>query len=64
MNDDLRIPDAIDMKRLQAMRIVAKMKEKADRRGAGFIGGFITPTGEKFMMTNIDDDIIKFLTDS
>jgi len=64
MNNDLRIPDSIDMQRLQAMQLVAKMKEKADRMGVPFIGGFITPTGEKFTMTNIDDDDInKYLPD-
>lgn len=64
MNNDLRIPDSIDIQRLEAMRLVARMKEKADRMGVPFIGGFITPTGEKFTMTNIEDDISKFLPDS
>ena len=64
MSDNLRIPDSIDMQRLKAMQMVAKMKEKADARGVGFIGGFISPTGEKFVMTNIEDDISKFLPDS
>jgi hypothetical protein len=63
MNEDIRIPDAIDIQRLQAMQAVAKMKEKADSMGIGFIGGFITPTGEKFTMTNLKDDITKFLPD-
>ena len=62
MNNDLRVPDSIDAQRLQAMQMVAKMKEKADRMGIGFVGGFITPTGEKFTMTNIEDlDITKYL---
>jgi hypothetical protein len=64
MNNDLRIPDSIDIQRLEAMRLVARMKEKTDRMGAPFIGGFITPTGETFTMTNIEDDISKFLPDS
>lgn len=56
MSDQLRIPDSIDSQRLQAMQIVAKMKESADRQGLPFIGGFVTPDGEKFVMTNIDED--------
>jgi hypothetical protein len=51
-----RIPDSVDMQRLQAMQLVAKMKESAERHGSGFIGGFIAPNGEKFVMTNMDDD--------
>jgi hypothetical protein len=53
-----RIPDAIDKQRLQAMQLVAKMKESADKYGVGFVGGFVGPDGEKFMMTNLcpEDD--------
>ena len=51
-----RIPDAIDTQRLEAMQLVAKMKESADKHGIGFIGGFIAPNGEKFVMTNMDDN--------
>jgi rRNA maturation endonuclease Nob1 len=43
------------MERLQAMQLVAKMKESAERHGIGFIGGFIAPNGEKFVMTNMKD---------
>jgi len=50
-----RIPDSLDMERLQAMQLVAKMKESADKQGIGFIGGFIAPDGDKFIMTNMDD---------
>ena len=50
-----RIPDSLDMQRLQAMQLVAKMKESADKYGIGFIGGFISPDGDKFIMTNFDD---------
>jgi len=50
-----RIPDSIDLQRLSAMQFVAKMKESADKYGIGFVGGFITPDGEKFVMTNMDD---------
>ena len=56
MSDDLRIPDALDLERLEAMQIVAKMKETADRLGIGFVGGFVSRTGEKFVMSNLDDD--------
>ena len=51
-----RIPDAIDRQRLQAMQLVAKMKESADKYGVGFVGGFVSPDGQKFMMTNMNED--------
>lgn len=50
-----RIPDSVDLQRLQAMQFVARMKEAADRNGNGFVGGFISPDGQKFMMTNMDE---------
>jgi hypothetical protein len=50
-----RIPDVIDRQRLQAMSIVAKMKESADRHGIGFVGGFVDADGNKFVMTNMSD---------
>jgi hypothetical protein len=56
MSDSIRIPDSIDLQRLQAMQLVAKMKESADKHGVGFIGGFIAPDGEKFIMSNMDDE--------
>ena len=56
MSDSLRIPDSVDLQRLQAMQLVAKMKESADKHGVGFIGGFISPDGQKFIMTNMDDE--------
>ena len=56
MSDSLRIPDSIDLQRLQAMQLVAKMKESADKQGIGFIGGFVAPDGQKFIMTNLDDE--------
>lgn len=49
-----RIPDSMDMQRLQAMQLVARMKESAEKHGLGFIGGFVSPDGEKFVMTNMD----------
>ncbi len=56
MSDKIRIPDSIDIQRLQAMQLVAKMKESADKHGVGFIGGFVSPDGQKFIMTNMDDE--------
>jgi hypothetical protein len=56
MSDSIRIPDSVDLQRLQAMQLVAKMKESADKHGVGFIGGFISPDGQKFIMTNMDDE--------
>ena len=53
---ELRIPDSVDLQRLQAMQLVAKMNESADRQGIGFIGGFVAPDGQKFIMTNMDDE--------
>jgi len=41
---------------LQAMSIVAKMKESADRHGIGFVGGFVDADGNKFVMTNMSDE--------
>ena len=55
-NNTPRIPDALDHERLQAMQVIAKMKESADKLGIGFIGGFVSPDGEKFVMTNMDDE--------
>jgi hypothetical protein len=48
--------NSYSMEQLEAMQLVAKMKEAADNCGAGFVGGFISPTGERFMMTNQDHD--------
>jgi hypothetical protein len=56
-----RIPDSIDIQRLQAMQLVAKMKESADKYGIGFVGGFIAPNGEKFVMSNMDEDDTQML---
>jgi hypothetical protein len=56
MSDKPRIPDALDMQRLHAMQLVAKMKEAADKQGVQFIGGFVSPSGEKFIMTNMEPD--------
>jgi hypothetical protein len=43
MSDSIRIPDSIDTQRLQAMQLVAKMKESADKHGVGFIGDLSPP---------------------
>jgi hypothetical protein len=50
-----RIPDSVDLQRLQAMQLIARMKEAADRSGIGFVGGFVAPDGQKFMMTNMNE---------
>lgn len=48
--------DSLSIQNLEAMRMVARMKEAADNVGAGFVGGFITPTGQRFMMSNVDEN--------
>jgi selenophosphate synthetase-related protein len=57
-----RIPDAVDAQRLEAMQLVARMKESADKYGIGFVGGFISPDGQKFMMTNLSPEDTELLT--
>lgn len=57
------IPDNLpenDM--LEAMAFVAKMKESADRIGAGFVGGFTAADGTKFVMTNMNEEDTNVLT--
>lgn len=56
---DLSKSDSLSMSHLQAMQLVAKMKEAADKCGAGFVGGFISPTGQRFMMSNVDADDVQ-----
>jgi hypothetical protein len=51
--------DKYSMEQLKAMQLVAKMKEAADRCGAGFVGGFISSTGQRFMMSNVDSDDVQ-----
>ncbi len=51
-----RIPNSIDRQQLEAMHYIAKLKESADKLGIGFIGGFIGPNGDKFVMSNLNDD--------
>ena len=57
---DLSKSDSISSQNLQAMQLIAKMREAADRVGAGFVGGFITPTGEKFVSSNLQSDDEQF----
>ena len=57
---DLSNQDKYSLEQLKAMQLVAKMKEAADRVGAGFVGGFITPTGQRFMMSNVDSDDVQY----
>lgn len=62
-NDDtanLANQDKYSIEQLHAMRLVAKMKEAAEKVGAGFVGGFVTPTGQRFMMSNVDENDIQF----
>lgn len=49
-----KIPDSLHRQELEAMHYIAKLKESADKLGIGFIGGFVAPSGEKFIMTNMD----------
>lgn len=64
MSDKISIQDPIDPQKLAAMRIVARMKEAADKQGVGFIGGFVAPDGKKFVMSNMDgEDMRMFLPD-
>ena len=54
---NIQIPDNIPQSdKLAAMQLVAKMKEAANKCGAGFIGGFIAPDGTKFIASNMDED--------
>lgn len=53
---DLSKSDSLSAQQLQAMHLVAKMRDAANNCGAGFVGGFISPTGERFMMSNMNED--------
>jgi hypothetical protein len=57
---DLSKTDAPTMRQLAGMQLVARMKEAADRCGAGFVGGFIDENGNRFMMSNINADDIQY----
>lgn len=56
---DLATQDKFSVEQLKAMQLVAKMKEAADRCGAGFVGGFISTTGHRFLMSNVDSDDVQ-----
>jgi hypothetical protein len=56
---DLAKQDQYSMDQLRAMQLVARMKEAADKCGAGFVGGFISPTGQRFMMSNVDNEDVQ-----
>ena len=58
-SQDLTKQDKFSMEQLKAMQLVARMKEAADRCGAGFVGGFVSPTGQRFMMSNVDSDDVQ-----
>lgn len=58
-SSDLSKQDKYSMEQLKAMQLVAKMKEAADKVGAGFVGGFITPNGQRFMMSNVDESDVQ-----
>jgi hypothetical protein len=56
---DLSKPDALTMRQLAGMQLVARMKEAADKAGAGFVGGFIDENGNRFMMSNMSEEDIQ-----
>jgi len=51
-----RIPNSLHRQELEAMHYIAKLKESADKLGIGFIGGFIAPNGNKYVVSNMDED--------
>ena len=50
------IPDSLNPQKLAFMQLTAKMRESADKYGMGFVGGFISPDGETFVMTNMNEE--------
>jgi len=56
---DLSKTDAPTMRQLAGMQLVARMKEAADKCGAGFVGGFIDEHGNRFMMSNLEEGDIQ-----
>ena len=50
------IPNSLDSQKLAFMQLTAKMRESADKYGMGFVGGFISPDGEIFVMSNMSDE--------
>jgi hypothetical protein len=51
-----KIPDSVQQQELEAMHYIAKLKESADKLGIGFIGGFVAPNGNKYIVSNMDDN--------
>jgi hypothetical protein len=51
-----KIPDSFQRQELEAMHYIAKLKESADKLGIGFIGGFVAPNGNKYIVSNMDAD--------
>jgi hypothetical protein len=51
-----KIPNSVQRQELEAMHYIAKLKESADKLGIGFIGGFIAPNGNKYIVSNMDAD--------
>jgi len=51
-----KIPNSLHQQELKAMHYIAKLKESADKLGIGFIGGFIAPNGNKYVVSNMDED--------
>jgi hypothetical protein len=51
-----KIPDSLHRQELEAMHYIAKLKESADKLGIGFIGGFVAPNGNKYIVSNMDAD--------
>ena len=58
-SQDLAKQDKFSIDQLKSMQLVARMKEAADRCGASFVGGFVSPTGQRFMMSNVDSDDVQ-----
>ena len=56
---DLAKTDKLSSDHLQAMQLVARMREAADKAGAGFVVGFISHTGQRFMMSNMDENDVQ-----
>ena len=52
---DLSSRDELSMQQLQSMQVVTKMKEAADKVGASIVCGFITKTGEHFIVSNVEN---------
>jgi hypothetical protein len=49
-----KIPNSLHRQELEAMHYIAKLKESADKLGIGFIGGFVAPNGNKYIVSNMD----------